>query len=188
MASSTWTVADSGQVNVPALPAGALSDLSQTYLTPRAQWWDLTSGGGAFRVNWQALVPVDGSLLLGLVNNPSNSPGALTTSWLWQYVDGLLAARGGAGDGPSDSAATYSLELAPAMAPGHGGGGPGTQTTGTVNVNLGADPYLTLDPQVAATAGVPGVNQLCGYITDAAGDALPLACDLIYTPLYLYPR
>jgi hypothetical protein len=41
---------------------------------------------------------------------------------------------------------------------------------------------------VGAFAGVLGTNQLARFITDTAGDVLPLACDLIYTPLYHYPR
>jgi hypothetical protein len=190
-AGSAWQVTDSGQVNVPALPSGALVDPTQNYLTPRSQWEDLTSGGATFRAGWQALIPVDGSLLLGVVNNPSNSPGAVTTSWLWQYIDGLLTTRGGPGDGP---AATYSVETASLQAVAHSGGGPGTQNTGAINVNLGADPFLTLDPQQSAIsaagtfAGVLGTNQLAGFMTDTAGDVLPLACDLIYTPLYHYPR
>jgi hypothetical protein len=188
---SAWMAVDSGQVNVPALPSGALVDPTQNYLTPRSQWEDLTGGGANFRAGWQALIPVDGSLLLGVLNNPSNSPGAVTTSWLWQYIDGLLTTRGGPGDGP---ATTYSVETASLQAAAHSGGGPGTQSTGTLNVNLGADPFLTLDPQQAAVsaagtfAGILGVNQLAGYITDTAGDVLPLAVDLIYTPLYHYPR
>jgi hypothetical protein len=178
-------------VSVPALPSGAVTDLTRNYLTPRSQWEDLTGGGGAFRVNWQALVPVDGSLLLGTTNNPSNGYGAVTAAWLWHYLDGLLTTRGGPGDGP---AATYSVEAAALPNAAQSGGGPGTQSSGAINVNLGADPYLTLDPQQAAVssantyAGTLGVNQFAAYITDTAGDVLPFACDLIYTPLYLYPR
>ncbi len=77
-AASTWTPADSGQVNVPALPVGALTDLTQNYLTPRPQWGDLTAGGSTGRCNWQLLLPIDGSLLVGVVNNPANAPFAVT--------------------------------------------------------------------------------------------------------------
>jgi hypothetical protein len=76
----------------------------------------------------------------------------------------------------------------------HSGGGPGTQNSGSINVNLGADPFLSLDPQQAAVnnagtyAGILGINQLSGFVTDSAGDCLPMACDVIYTPLYHYPR
>jgi hypothetical protein len=103
----------------------------------------------------------------------------------------LLTTRGGPGDSP---AATYSVESEALQVAAHSAGGPGTQSTGAPNINLGADPYLTLDPQQAAVsatgtfAGVLGVNQLAGFMTDTAGDVLPLACDLIYTPLYHYPR
>jgi hypothetical protein len=52
----------------------------------------------------RTLVPVDGSLLTALVNNPSNAPFAVTNQWLWDYFDGLGMAAGG------DPAWTYSLE------------------------------------------------------------------------------
>lgn len=109
----------------------------------------MTAGGAAFRESWQCLLPVDGSLLLGVTNNPSNASGAVTASWLWHYIDGLLTTRGGPGDGP---ASTYSVETAAQPSVAHSGGGPGTQSTGAINVNLGADPYLTLDPQQAAVS------------------------------------
>jgi hypothetical protein len=168
-----------------------MADLTQNFLTPRPQWEDLTGGGGLFRAGWQALIPVDGSLLLGVTNNPSNSPVTPTNQWLFHYLDGLLTTRGGPGDGPS---ATYSLESAALQAVAHSGGGPGTNGSGAINVNLGSDPFLTLDPQQAAVnnagtfAGSLGVNQLAGFITDTAGDCLSLVCDVIYTPLYHYPR
>ncbi len=187
-ASSTWTLADAGQVNVPALPAGALSDLTQGYLTPRAQWQDISASGATFRANWQALLPVDGSLLLGVANNPANGPFAVSGSWLWLYADGLLAARGG-------PAVTLSIEAAALADPARGSGGPGTQSSGSIGVNSGADPYLTLDPTIICApgaggmgAGGAGVNQLTALLADGAGAVPPVACDLVYTPLYLYPR
>jgi hypothetical protein len=47
------------------------------------------------------LVPVDGSLLMGVANTPSNAPFALLASWLWCYADWLLVNRAGVADGPS---------------------------------------------------------------------------------------
>ncbi len=114
-AASTWTAADSGQVNVPALPVGALTDLTQNYLTPRPQWGDLTSGGSTGRCNWQLLLPIDGSLLVGVVNNPANAPFAVTAQWLWAYHDGLALNRAAVGDAAS---ATYSLESRAHAEPG----------------------------------------------------------------------
>jgi len=175
---------DAGQFNVPMLPVGALTDLSATYLSPRSQWADFNAGGSVCRSDWQLLLPVDGSLLMGLVNNPSNAHAAVTSAWLWGYHDGLLVNRAAVGD---SSATTYSVESAPVANPAKGAGGPGTQNTGVININSGADPYLTLDPTVSCGT-VAGVNQLAGYVADNAGAVLPLAVELQYSPLYLYPR
>jgi hypothetical protein len=40
----------------------------------------------------------------------------------------------------------------------------------------------------ATAAGGSGVNQLAGYVADGAGAVLPLAVEIVYDPLYLYPR
>ena len=198
-ASNVWTPADSGQVNVPALPAGALTDLTQNYLTPRAQWQDLTGGGSTCHCNWQALLPIDGSLLFGLLNNPGNGTVNVTNEWLWVYHDGLLANRAGVYD--AAASATYSLETSAAPNPAHAGGGPGTSSTGAINVNSGADPALTLDPtltlaavtlgvggSIGTAAGGSGVNQFAAWVTDGAGIVLPFHAEAQYSPLYLYPR
>jgi len=125
-------------------------------------------------------LPVDGSLLLATLNNPANGPGALTNAWLWVYADGLAVNSGVASAGASWS---YSVEAVPLADPAHSGGGPGTQTTGAINVNPGADPYLTLDP----LAG-DGACQIVAFCADSLGTVLPVACEITYEPLYLYPR
>ncbi len=127
------------------------------------------------------LLPVDGSLLVGTLNNPSNAPFGVTNQWLWSYFDGLAVAGGGS------ASWTYSLESAPTANPAHAGGGPGTQSSGAININSGADPYLTLDP-AQQLAGAGGVNTLVACVTDGAGTVLPLHLELQYTPLYLWPR
>ena len=180
-ASNAWTVVDSGQVAVPAFNAGALADPTQTYLTPHTQWADLTSGGSVCAINWQMLLPVDGSLLTGVLNNPSNAPFAVAGSWLWTYFDGLGTNLG------LPAAWAYSVESSALPNPAHGSGGPGTTGSGAINVNSGADPYLTVDPQLQL-GGNGGVNQLAAYISDGSGSVLPVHADLQYTPLYLYPR
>ncbi|MGH2502745.1 MAG: hypothetical protein ACRDID_09555, partial [Ktedonobacterales bacterium] len=96
-----------------------------------------------------------------------------------------------------DSAAvTYSLEGSALPSPAQAGGGPGTSSTGVINVNSGADPQLLLDPTLSmasissptTAAGGAGVNQLAGYVADNNGAVLPLAVEVQYAPLYLYPR
>ena len=180
-ASNTWTVVDAGQMPVPPLNQGALADPTQTYLTPRQQWSDLTAGGSLCQIGWQLLLPVDGSLLAGILNNPTNAPKAITNAWLWAYFDGIGAPNG------LPVAWTYSLETVPQPNPAHAGGGPGTQSTGGININSGADPYLALDPQ-QQLSGAGGVNVLAAYLTDTSAAVLPFYAELAYSPLYLYPR
>jgi hypothetical protein len=183
---NVWTIADAGQCNLPPFPQGALTDPSQLYLIPRSQWQD-TSGAGAQNgyANWQALLPIDGSLLVATVNNPSNSAGAITTSWLWAYADGLLLNRSGAQDGP---AWTYSVESKPQPNPAVGAGGSGTSSSGAVNVNSGADPALTIDPAQVGANGSVGVNQLVAIVSDQAGGVYSCLGEVSYSPLYLEPR
>lgn len=195
--SAVWSVVDSGEVRVPALPAGAATDLTQNYLTPRPQWGDLNTGGSTCRSNWQCLLPVDAETLILQVINADNAPFALSNEWLWVYADGLATQRG------DPTAATYSLESAPTPNPGHGGGGYGTGGTGALSVNSEASTYMMLDPLVnvaavsgaTTAAGGSGVNQFAGYAMVApydvaAADATgtPMRVELRYSPLYLYPR
>lgn len=179
-ASAAWTIADAGPVTLPPFAQGALADLTQTSVTPHMQWNDSTPGGSVCQMSWQALLPVDGSLLAGLANNPTNAPVAVSARWLWAYADGLATAG-------QPAAWTYSLETAPIPAPAHAGGGPGTQTTGSVNLNPGADPTLTLDPNLRLD-GAPGANQLLAYLADNSAAVLPIFAEIAYSPLYLYPR
>ncbi|HEX6819433.1 MAG TPA: hypothetical protein VF120_13735, partial [Ktedonobacterales bacterium] len=179
-AQNAWTVADAGQVSIPPFNQGAQTDPTQRYVTPRQQWVDNTGGGSSCSLNWEALIPVDGSLLVGVLNNAGNAPTTFASKWLMAYFDGLLVNRASAQDGP---AWLLSTEAAAIPNPAHAGGGPGTQTTGTINVNSGADPYLTVDPTLAG-----GVNILVASVTDGAGDVLPIVGELVYAPLYLAPR
>lgn len=189
-AGNVWTVADAGQVQIPPFLRGALRDDSQVFEVPRGEWVGSAAGGAEGDAGWLALLPVDGSVLAGVVNNPANSFLTIATSWLWVYVDGLLVNRAGSGPGGMQDGPgwTYSLEAGPLSAPGHGGGGPGTQGTGTVNVNNGADPYLMLDPTVQIAGQSGGINQVVGYVADGAGAVLALHAQVSYSPLYLWPR
>ncbi len=180
-AANTWTPVDAGQVTLPPFAQGALSDPAQTYVTPRQQWSDATGGGSVCQMGWQVLLPVDGSLLLGTLLNPSNSVIDVAGSWLWAYADPLGAPNG------LPPAWTYSLEPAALANPARGAGGPGTTTTGSINVNFGADPYLTLDPQQHLSGG-DAFNQIAALLTDGAGAVLPIYAEISYSPLYLYPR
>jgi hypothetical protein len=196
-AGNVWTVCDAGQVQLPPFARGGLRDDSQVYEGPRGEWVGTTPGGAEADQNWITLLPIDGSLLTGVINNPNNNAVASATGWLWCYVDGLLvnragsgAALGGAGqDGPGW---TYSIETAALPAPAHGGGGVGSQSTGPINVNNAGDPYLTLDPAQGVSGNQTtsgGVNQLVGIVADGgAGTVFALQTEVTYSPLYLWPR
>ncbi len=181
VASNAWTAADVGQVAVPPFPVGTLTDLAQTYLTPRAQLgrFQRLVGGGAGGLGgvgsggWRA---ADGA-----GEQSVNAPFAVTNQWLWTYFDGLGMAAGG------DPAWTYSLESSAQPNAARGAAGPGTQTSGNINVNSGADPALTLDPTLENPAGL-SANQLVALLTDNNAVVLGVACEISYTPLYLWPR
>jgi hypothetical protein len=182
---NVWTVFDVGQVAVPPFPVGSLTDLAATYLTPRVQPGDASGSPQRMDINWAALLPLDGSLLVAVINNPSNAPFAVTNQWLWAYFDGLAMAWGG------DAGWTYSLEAQASPNVGHGGAGPGSQTSGNINVNSGADPCLTLDPGLMSSSGQSvqqGINQVVASVSDQVGAALGMAAEVSYTPLYLWPR
>jgi hypothetical protein len=182
---NVWTIADAGQCNLPPFPQGALTDPSQLYLIPRSQWQDSSGSPQNGFANWQALLPIDGSLLVATVNNPSNSAGAITNSWLWTYADGLLLNRSAASDGP---AWTYSVETKPQPNPAVGAGGSGTSGSGAINVNSGADPCLTIDPSQIGANNSVGVNQLVAIVSDQAGGVYSCFGEVSYSPLYLEPR
>lgn len=174
---------DAGGIVLPPFTQGALTDPAQSYVSPRPQWGDTTGGGSNGQTNWELLLPTDGSLLVGLLNNPSNGTLTVTNSWLWMYLDGLGRALG------IPTSSGYSVESSAAANPARAAGGPGTPSTGVVNINNGADSYLILDPTLGAQSGAGlGINQLAGYVADGNGAVLPLHAEIQYTPLYLYPR
>lgn len=184
-ARTTWLLVDVGQCVLPPFPGGALTDPAQLYLTPRAQWQDGSGVSGTGFTSWQVLLPVDGSLLVATVNNPTNSFGTVTNQWVWTYADGLLQNRAGASDGP---VWLYSLETSPQPNPAKGAAGAGTQSSGGINVNSGADPALLLDPALVGANSSAGVNQLVALIADQTTAVQAGYAEVSYSPLYLEPR
>ena len=184
-AANTWQVVDAGQALLPPFPQGALTNPANLFLTPRTQWQDTSGSSANGNTDWQALLPIDGSLLMASLNNPGNSSGAVTNSWLWVYADGLLLNRGGQGD---IAAWTLSTETSATPNPANGASGVGNSGTGSLNVNPAADPCLTLDPAQDGANGVTGVNQMVAILADQAGSVYPVFTEISYSPLYLYPR
>lgn len=181
-ASSTWTLVDAGLTPVPPFPAGALNDGSSLYYRIIASWQDLVSSASA-RSNWGALLPVDATTLVGIVNNPANS--TLTeTAWVLLYFDGLLAGRNTLYD---TSSAAYSIETVPVPAPAHAAGGPGTIGSGNINLNQTGNTEISLDPGLGGSSGMGGINEMLGVLTDGNGAVLPLVTQVRYIPNYNYP-
>jgi hypothetical protein len=179
-AGSVWAVADSGQVTLPPFPQGAAQDPAQTYLTPRALWFDSTGGGSVCLLNWEMLLPIDSSLMLGSLVNPSNSPYTnFSSEWLFAYLDGSAVQTGGA-------AATMWNSVASALpASAQAGGGTGTTGSGPININVSADSFPTLDPTLQV--GSVSVNQFAAaYVYGATVQAV--VAEITYAPLYLTLR
>lgn len=177
---STWTTVDAGLVALPPSGAGALSNNTQVQDALFQEWTGL-GGVGTYKMNWQALLPVDASLLIASLNNPNNNT---YLNWLWLYSDPLAISTGGT------LGWTYSEEVASLPNPG---AGMGASTFGTIfsgiGVNAVADPWLVLDPTPTSTVGsATGIAELLGILSDDQGDALALHTELQYAPLYLYPR
>lgn len=189
-AANTWTLCNAGLAVVPPFSFNPTADPTQTYMVPYAQLVDTTNNGATGSENWEALIPVDGPLVTGIVNNPSNS-GTTVTNIVWLYLDGLgEPVSSGPLDRVSPYAATYSIESGPLANPGAGVGSIGNQNTAYINVNGSADPYLTLDPTLDTGSGAAqiGVNQLVAFMATNAATISPLYCEMAYSPLYLYPR
>lgn len=175
---STWTIADLGQMSIPfegRIGYNGMRNLANITSQSYVQLTDNT-GSTTFQVNWGALLPVDGGVVIGTLTNPSNA-GANAATWAFVYVDGTNAPY---------AQLTRSLEASSVPYPANGMGGIGTLTTGFINLVSTADPYLTLDPSLTV-AGTP-VNQMLGILSDQLGAVFPLTCDIAYSPLYLIPR
>jgi hypothetical protein len=152
----------------------------QTYLTPRALWFDSTGGGSTCLLNWEMLLPIDSSLVIGSLINPSNSPyTGFSSEWLFAYLDGNAVQTGG-------TAATMWNSAASALpTPATAGGGPGTTGSGAININTSADSFPTLDPTLQV--GSVAVNQFAAALTYGSV-VQSLVAELTYAPLYLTLR
>jgi hypothetical protein len=164
-----------------------MADPTQIYQIPHGQWAGSSGSSYEADAGWLALLPIDGSLLYGQLIDPGNGSQTVTNQWLWTYDDSLLVNRASAQDGP---ALAYSVESLATPNAAHAAASTGTLTTGVLNVNGSADPYLLLDPSTTISGQAPagGINQLAAIIADASATILPLAADLLYSPLYLLPR
>ncbi len=175
-AANTWTASDVGQLPIPLAPAGALRDPTAVNAFQVLELYDNNGGGAQMNVNWVMLLPVDGDVLLGVVNNPSNAY-SLTNSWLWVYSDGLVAYM---------PAWLRSVETSMQPNEGHAMGGVGSTSSGYLNILPTGDGNLMLDPSQVVNG--TGVNQIAGLLADGNGAVLGIATQLQYSPLYLFPR
>ena len=213
-ASATWTLADAGQVLMPPFPIGALSVFNAMNLAPQVVWADSTAGSSSAKMNYAALLPVDGSKCLATINLPTGYGG--TYSILNIYSDGIGAQAGyptpwttsgstntvyGGYNGLNGGTIILGINSAD---PTSSTGGPGTSSTNTVSINPVGDSFLTVDPTLApsttyltsslATGTTPtslnnglataAMNQFVVIMTDSVGAIYPVYAQLQYVPLY----
>lgn len=182
-AGSTWYVIDTGQVAMPVNLTAYEEGGATSEYQPHPEWSDSTGGGSTGFENYQALVPVDGGLLMSLTNNPSNSSLTVTNNYFWILSDGLSTQIGN----PSKAVWVNSAgSTGNTIRQYNMGGLPGTSSSYNINTNQLADNYLTLDPTQTVSGST--LNQATALVTDNNNAVLPCYVDIVYTPLYLYPR
>lgn len=179
---NTWSNCDLGQLILPIAPTGALSDPTQisSYITSTSG--ATVSGSSQLTVNTMALLPVDGEVFLAYIQNLASISNAISTEWIWLYWDGLTPTT------------TYSAETVALANPAHGIANPqGTAQLSTPSGNIelivtaNADTMPQVDP-TTDTSLATGVNQYLAHMLDDVSTVLPIAVDIVYSPLYLYPR
>jgi hypothetical protein len=174
-----WEVIDVGQLIIPAWPVSSVASTSAITVQPIIIWSDNSSPN--YSLGWIGLIPVDGELLFGQWNNPSGASNQ-TDLWIMGYSDGLGSQT------QLPTSWTYSIGNNSLFTPSLSAGGSGTQSSPTVNINPSSSPFMYLDPNQT----VAGVNQICGFITigvvNQSQQVMPLHCEIMYSPLYLWPR
>jgi hypothetical protein len=188
-ASATWGVTDAGLMTIPGAPVGAFADISAFTAYQIATVTDPNNTGVTITSNWAALVPADdtGTLVTGQITYPSSSSNLISQV----FIDGLNAQL--QRDDIAVSATLYtSTTYTTENRPEYGVSGPGVSgTTGQYGVTLGQDSVPYVVPNITLVNGVAlttDVNQGVAIVTDASGAVLPFLADIIYTPLYIYPR
>lgn len=186
-AANQWTPVDLGYLPVPNTPQGALNDPTVAQGALWINYQDTNAGSPSTGyVNWEALLPVDGSLLTGTIYNGNTIyvPNYdYSNSWVWVYGDGLLAQQG------KPASWTTSIETSAYQQEAtDGAGGPANPTNAGISGGSITDSYLTVDPTVRPSGGTVSANLLVAIISDSAANAYPFVCDLAYSPLYLIPQ
>jgi hypothetical protein len=178
-AQNTWTLADIGQVILPPFPLSTLTD--PTKISGFAS--SVSGGPGAgsqLTANLITLVPVDGKIGVFQLSNGSND-NSITAQWFYVYSDSLSLGT------------SYSVESVAIPNPAHGGSMAAnlSYASGTeYGVSNIADSILTVDPNLSTLVGSTtnrGVNQFAIIAADNAATLWPVAVELVYSPLYLYP-
>lgn len=180
-AASTWTVVDAGRVNIPAATPGALTDLTTMYGVVQSRYSD-SGGATTWRVNYQALIPVDGGI--GVCSIQFTAGG--TSTYPTVYFQGFNYGPAYAYGQPGFNQMSTSLPLLTAVI-----GAAGSVLTGSLNraytFNSLADPWLTVDPTVNAGTTL-GVNEFVAHVYDSAAAVYPAYASVRYSPLDLYFR
>ena len=181
-AANTWLLMDHGKVNEPLGALPTATDPIYLYQQVQTAYADSTGGGSTIFLGANALIPIDGSIVMAQLINGSGNLFSVTNAWLWAYFDGLSCVASGA------PAVGFTADSVPIAQPSRIIVGNGITTGSSLGINPSADPFVLVDPNVS-TSTASGVNQFCGFATDTSSGAVqPFAMDLTYSPISLYPR
>jgi hypothetical protein len=188
-AASAFQVTDGGLISMPPFPSTVAHDLTTMTGNIFVDMEDPNIGGNTVTWNYLALLPADenGSLVIGTITWPATF-GAATIVQL--AIDGLNAQYQRSDidiTALMSLSTTYTAQLYPRRATLGAGIAGVLAAGGKFGVILGQDSAPQLDPTVKVGVN-SGINQGVGLLTDATATVYPFALDILYTPLYLYPR
>jgi hypothetical protein len=183
VASSTTQVTDAGLLTAPMFDVGVGLDQTGVGVNFSESFADPSSANAIF--NYDALMPADenGTLVTGQMT-------FTTGSWsgvMQGYVDGSDMQLQRTDIDVSSTmywTLTYTTDLTPEKGIAGAAFG-GVQVT--MGINLGQDSVPQVYP-LAKVGSTSGVNQGVGLIYDPSANVMPFIMDVVYSPLYLYPR
>ncbi len=162
---NVWTTIDSGQIALPPQPINTYGDPTQIICVVNPY----ISSGSQFGQG--VLVPIDAGYIASTLTN--NTGSAVTNTWTFAWFDSLARST------------MFSQETTPVATPSHAAGVTNISGGSIVGIQSVGNSQAFLDPTLAINTS--GVNQWVVLITDQSADVVPIAVDILYSPLYTYP-